>query len=353
MKQSHQISMKPFNSFAVEASADTYVEINHWYELDELDAAQSADAPLLCLGEGSNVLFVDDYPGTVLRIRNQGISVVDEDDEQLVLRVAAGESWHQLVTWSVNHDLWGLENLALIPGSVGAAPIQNIGAYGVELAHCLQSVQVFDRQQSCWLRMSLDEADLSYRDSLFKRDQDQRYLISEVCFCLSKRPEPVLTYPGLIDYLQRHSDREAGREYSSFEIAEAVSAIRRSKLPDPSQLPNAGSFFKNPQVRAAQYHGLKEQYPNIPGFAVDSHDDPYPSEEDSLIKLSAGWLIEQAGWKGHRLGDAGVAPGHALVMVNHGSASGRDIWSLAQAIQSDVHSRFGVSLQPEPRIIGA
>lgn len=351
MKHVHQARLKPLNSLAVEATADVLIEIDHWYELDDLEVVHDASARLLCLGEGSNILFVDDFPGTVLRIINRGISVVDESDDELILRVAAGENWHQLVTWSVNHDLWGLENLALIPGSVGAAPIQNIGAYGVELSDTLHSVQVYDRHQSCWQRMAHHELELGYRDSLFKRDSVQRYVITEVCFRLGKRANPVLTYPGLIDHLDLHVSREGGREFFPFEIAEAVSAIRRSKLPDPTQLPNAGSFFKNPQVSAEVFQTLKHDYPDMPGYPVNGESDALSDQAMAPIKLSAGWLIEQAGWKGHRLGDAGVAPGHALVMVNHGSASGQEVWSLAQAIQADVRSRFGVSLHPEPRVI--
>jgi len=255
------------------------------------------------------------------------------------VRAQAGANWHQLVLWSLDQGLCGLENLALIPGSVGAAPIQNIGAYGVEVMDRIEAVQVHDRATGETRWWPHDACGFSYRDSVFKTDP-QRYAVMRVDFRLSRTPHIHLGYAGIGEELQ--SMRIA--EPTPRDVADAVIALRRRKLPDPAVIGNAGSFFKNPVVDMATADALLAVHPGMPVFRAG---------DASQRKLSAAWLIDQAGWKGHRDGDAGVSPGHALVLVNHGHASGAQLLALARRIAASVHQRFGIDIEPEPRLIGA
>ena len=323
------------NSFGVTVSASRLIELRQRDQLGELRRSLRGESALI-LGDGSNVLFAADPSGPVLLNRLAGIDVLDEDEHSARLQVAAGESWDGLVDWACGRGYWGLENLALIPGRVGAAPIQNIGAYGVEFAeHCVE-VEVLDEAgRLSWL--TAEQCRFGYRDSLFKQTTHSLW-ITAVRLRLSRQPAPKLEYSGLTEELATCTSAEL----TPRRVAEAVRAIRRRKLPDPEQLGNAGSFFKNPLVTRAQWQSLQSQLPRLPAW---------PGAE--RIKLSAAFLIEAAGWKGQRRGDAGVAPGHALVLVNHGRASGAQILALAQDIQTDVQQRFGVWLEPEPRILGA
>lgn len=329
------------NTFGVRATAPMLVEVADVAALPELFGyAMLRDGPVLVLGGGSNLLFAGDPPGAALSLTAQGIGVVDDDGTTAIVRADAGLGWHDCVLWTLGHGLCGLENLALIPGTVGAAPIQNIGAYGVEVRDCIHAVEAFDRRSGTVVRFTANECAFAYRDSLFKRDPEH-YIVTAVEFALSRTPALKLDYAGISDELEAMGIDGAPR---ASQVAEAVIRIRRRKLPDPAVLGNAGSFFKNPIVPAATAELLLSAHPGMPAFRGSSED---------TRKLSAAWLIDQCGWKGHRDGDAGVAPSHALVLVNHGHASGAQLLALARRIAASVQERFGVAIEPEPRIIGA
>ncbi len=327
------------NTFGVRAIAPTLVEVTDTAALPELfGSLVPSAASTLVLGGGSNLLFAGDAPGVVLALQARCIRII-EDGARAIVRADAGVVWHEFVLWTLEHDLTGLENLALIPGTVGAAPIQNIGAYGVEVRECIHAVEAFDRASGRFVRLAADACAFAYRDSLFKRDPD-RYVVTAVEFALSRRFEPRLGYAGIEDELRAMG---VGTPRAS-QVAEAVIRIRRRKLPDPAVLGNAGSFFKNPVVSERVAAELHAAHPGMPLFR---------GADGSSCKLSAAWLIDQCGWKGHREGDAGVAPAHALVLVNYGGATGPQLLDLARRIAASVRARFGLGLEPEPRIVGA
>ncbi len=334
------------NTFGVAARAPMLVEVSDAALLPGLLAQPMLrDGPLLVLGGGSNLLFAGDAPGPVLALETRGMQVIGEDDSHpdggsAIVRADAGGEWHALVLWTLGHGLAGLENLALIPGTVGAAPIQNIGAYGVEVREHIHAVEAVERGSGELHRLSADECGFGYRDSRFKREPE-RYVVTAVEFTLSRTPRLRLDYAGIGEELATMGADSAPRPS---QVAEAVCRIRRRKLPDPAVIGNAGSFFKNPIVPMAQAEALKTEHPALPMFR---------GSDEATRKLSAAWLIDACGWKGHREGDAGVAASHALVLVNHGHASGAQLLDLARRIAASVCERFGVALEPEPRIIGA
>jgi UDP-N-acetylmuramate dehydrogenase len=333
------------NTFGVAARAPLLVEVADSAALPELFGyAMLRDGPVLVLGGGSNLLFAGDPEGAVLALGAQNIQVLEDDGATAIVRADAGVEWHALVLWTLAKGLAGLENLALIPGTVGAAPIQNIGAYGVEVRECIHVVEAFERATGVLHRLERDACAFGYRDSLFKQQPD-RFVVTAVEFTLARTTPLKLDYSGIDAELATMGI--AGTELANVrasQVAEAVCRIRRRKLPDPAVLGNAGSFFKNPIVPAAQAAALQAEHPSLPvfrGFDADSR------------KLSAAWFIDACGWKGHRDGDAGVAATHALVLVNHGHATGLQLLDLARRIAVSVHDRFGVALEPEPRVIGA
>ncbi len=313
------------------ANARWYVEVADETQLMDVLNAPEAEGSVLILGEGSNVLFTRDFDGLVVRPKFHGIT----DDGQGRVTVGAGENWHAFVLWSLEAGYAGLENLALIPGSVGAAPIQNIGAYGVELETFVESVQVFDRSAGAVSVLSAFGCAFSYRDSVFKRHPDQ-YVVMAVTFRLGREPALRLDYAGVSEELQAMQVAAPNPR----EVASAVMRIRRRKLPDPAKIGNAGSFFKNPVVTPGVAEALRAENPDIPAW-------PGPKG----VKLSAAWLLERAGFKGRREGDAGFSDQHALVLVNHGQATGAELLEIAQQAQAAVSHRFGIELEPEPRII--
>jgi UDP-N-acetylmuramate dehydrogenase len=331
------------NTFGVPASASALIETDDPADLPGLFEDELRGASPLILGGGSNLLIVEG-PRVALRLDNRAMRVLEDDGERGLIRADAGADWHALVLWTLEQGYAGLENLALIPGSVGAAPIQNIGAYGVEVGERIHAVEAFERDSGAFRRFDAAECAFAYRDSLFKRDPD-RWLIVAVEFALP-RAERVpaealrLDYAGIRDELKAIGAPKTGPR----EIAEAVIRLRRRKLPDPDVIGNAGSFFKNPIVAADRAEALQVLHPGLPVFRGDSA---------GTKKLSAAWLIETAGWKGHRDGDAGVSDKHALVLVNHGGATGAELLALARRIVGDVQKKFGVALEPEPRIVGA
>jgi UDP-N-acetylmuramate dehydrogenase len=337
----HDASLRTLNSFGVEAHAAMLARVDDSAELPGLFAAVADQGlPWLALGEGSNVLFVDNYPGVLVQPQLPGIDALDDDGDQVRLRVGAGENWHRLVADCLDRGLCGLENLALIPGSVGAAPVQNIGAYGVELDRFVVAVEAFDVQAGALVRLAAGQCGFAYRDSRFKREPG-RWLITAVELALPRRAEPVTGYAGVAEALAARG--VDGDHATAREVFDAVCDLRRRKLPDPAQIGNAGSFFKNPVVPALQAAFIADHHPGLPAW---------PAGADHS-KLSAAWLIEQCGLKGHRQGDAAVSDRHALVLVNHGQATGAQLWALAEVVRDTVEARFGVRLEPEPRIIGA
>ena len=326
------------NTFQVPARAPWLLEVNDPGSLGEaLGLDQLRGLPLLMLGGGSNLLFAGDAPGAVVALRAQGMAIVADHGARVVVRAEAGADWHGLVEWSLGHGLCGLENLALIPGSVGAAPIQNIGAYGVEAGERVVAVEAWDRVAGAPVRLERESCAFGYRDSAFKR-QPERWIITAVEFELFHDARPQLDYAGLGDELQAMGVAAPGPR----EIAAAVIRIRQRKLPDPAKAGNAGSFFKNPLVPEALADALRAVHPALPVFPAG----------EGVRKLSAAWLIDACGWKGAREGDAGVSAAHALVLVNHGNATGLQLLQLARRIAASVQARFGVALEPEPRLVG-
>jgi UDP-N-acetylmuramate dehydrogenase len=332
-----EVSLRAFNSFGVEVSARLFAQAHNDDEVREaLRLAESHDLPLLVIGGGSNLLLTRDVEALVLRMASRGIRILEDDGERVLVEAEAGEPWHPFVLWSLEQGLNGLENLSLIPGTVGAAPMQNIGAYGVELKDLFVGLTALDRQSGELRDFSLDECAFAYRDSLFKREAG-RWLILRVRLQLSRVAALRLDY-GPVRQRLAAMGIEAP---TASDVSRAICAIRSEKLPDPAELGNAGSFFKNPLVSNAIAERIRAEHADLVG---------YPAGE-GLLKLAAGWLIERAGWKGFRDGDAGVHRLQALVLVNYGQASGEQLLALARRIQADIQARFGVELEIEPNVL--
>lgn len=326
------------NTLRVSASARRLAEIHDPSVLAPLLTGPAlAGDRILVLGEGSNMLFAGDVDATVLAMATRGVEIF-EDAERPRLRVAAGERWDDFVRWSLGRGYPGLENLIMIPGTVGAAPIQNIGAYGVEVAAFVDMVEAFDMQRGRFVELSNADCAFGYRDSLFKQQPD-RFVVTAVTFGLPRTRALNLSYAGIGEELARMGIARP----APIHVAEAVVQLRTRKLPDPAVIGNAGSFFKNPWVDQARAEALHAAHPELP---------LWPGQ-DGRHKLSAAWLIEASGFKGAREGDAGISNRHALVLVNHGQASGAQLWAFAQKVRAGVQARFGVTLEPEPRVIGA
>jgi UDP-N-acetylmuramate dehydrogenase len=333
------VSLRPFNTFGVEARAAYLLTVHESRALPAALADSRIGAmPVMCIGEGSNLLLVGDHPGVALRQTADSVTVLEDDGEALRIRADAGCVWDALVDWTLARGCAGLENLALIPGLVGAAPIQNIGAYGTEIDEFITGVAAWDRSSAAPVRLTRDECGFTYRDSRFKREVD-RWIVTGLELTLPRQREPRLDYPGVREELGPCDGPPAPAA-----IAAAVRRIRRRRLPDPAVIGNAGSFFKNPIVGAEHARRLLAENPGLPSYPVAGSD---------RRKLPAAWLIEACGWRGYREGDAGVSSRHALVLVNHGRASGAQILALAERIVISVEQRFGVALVPEPRIVGA
>ncbi|WP_159811487.1 UDP-N-acetylmuramate dehydrogenase [Pseudomonas sp. 18058] len=329
-----QVSLKPFNSFGVDVRAQLFAEAHNDGDVREaLAYAVAHDVPLLVIGGGSNLLLTADIPALVLRMATRGIRVISDDGNRVVIEAEAGEPWHPFVQHTLALGFSGLENLSLIPGTVGAAPMQNIGAYGVEIKDVFAGLTALDRQTGELRDFTLEECNFAYRDSLFKQ-QPGRWLILRVRFNLDRVAHLHLEYGPV-----RQRLTEQGIEQPTpTDVSRAICSIRSEKLPDPAVLGNAGSFFKNPLVSAAIVAQIKAQHPDVVAYA----------QPDGQMKLAAGWLIERAGWKGFREADAGVHKLQALVLVNYGAATGLQLLDLAQRIQKDIAERFNVDLEMEP-----
>ena len=331
-------SLARLNTLRVDARANLLADIRDAAKLPELlDFPAIRQGRLLVLGEGSNVLFTDDFPGTVLRMSTRGVQV-ESDGDSARIAVAAGERWDDFVRWTLGQGYAGLENLILIPGTVGAAPIQNIGAYGCEVAEFIESVEAWDLRERRVVMLDHATCAFAYRDSLFKH-QPGRYIVTAVRFVLPRSRALRTDYAGIDEELARMGVAKP----APFHVAEAVVRLRTRKLPDPAVIGNAGSFFKNPIVGAAAAEALQREHAGLPVWP----------QGDDRCKISAGWMIEAAGFKGLREGDAGISNRHALVLVNHGHASGPQLWALARQVMDGVQAKFGVRLEPEPVVIGA
>lgn len=324
------------NSFRVEEQCDLLIEFDDKADLDHLFAEGNAPQKWYVLGGGNNTLFTKRYEGVLIHPTACNITPLSEDNASLIVEVDAAVEWDDFVEWTTQHGLWGAENLSLIPGAVGASPVQNIGAYGAEAKDIIHRVNYFDTTLKQHLSLSNAECHFAYRDSIFKRELRGRAIITSVVFCLSKEPRPNLGYGDLA----REVEQRGGPTLTA--IRDAVSTIRRRKLPDTSVLGNAGSFFKNPIVDKATAVELQSQYEAMP---------IYPTAEEGRVKLAAGWLIDQAGMKGYRQGCVGVHTHQALVLVNYGGATGGDVKALAGKVQQRVKERFGIEIEPEVNIL--
>lgn len=337
MTLEHNVSLKPCNTLGVEARARRFLSVDGVASLREALAGEGAGMPVLVLGGGSNILFTRDFEGLVLKNALRGIAVLADAKDQVRVRAAGGEDWHGFVQWCLRHGFYGIENLSLIPGTVGAAPVQNIGAYGVEVGNCIETVEAMDLATGEVHRLGAPDCAFAYRSSVFKERCRNRFFITAVTFRLSRIPRLVTSYA---DVRQALAERRRG-PLTPQGLSDIICAIRRRKLPDPADIPNAGSFFKNPVVSRRRFEALSARFPDIPAHPT----------VDGRVKLAAGWMIERCGWKGRRLGACGVHAGQALVLVNYGGASGRDILHLAEALQRSVEERFDIRLEPEPLIL--
>ena len=332
MQLQEYISLRPYNTFGIDVAATSFLEINDISDLEGIEA----DTKKLIIGGGSNLLLTKPVDALVLHNKLKGITVEKENDTHIWLRVAAGEIWHELVLYVVNKGWGGVENLALIPGTVGAAPIQNIGAYGTEIRETIDSVTFWYWSEKKLLSFSNRECEFGYRDSIFKNQMRDKFFITSVVLKLDKVPKLNTSY-GAIEQELAHM---GVTEPTVKAVAYAVIHIRTDKLPDPAQIGNAGSFFKNPSLSKSSFDKLLAMYPKIPFYPVN----------DSWIKVPAAWLIEQCGWKGYRIGDVGVHTKQALVLVNYGHAHGQEIWDLSGKIVQSVHERFGIQLEREVQV---
>ncbi len=330
MRTLTSLSAVPYSTFRFNAQLTSVTEFDAVAELQ----AFTTDAMPVVLGEGSNTIFMQDLTVPVCRFVADSKTVTELNDQHVLVHVEAGHNWHQLVSWAVGQQLWGIENLALIPGSVGAAPVQNIGAYGVELADSCLYVDFYHWQQRKVQRIAGGRCQFAYRDSIFKHALAGRGIIVAVGLCLSKQPNPVLAYKGL-DHLPQNADIKT--------IFAQVIAVRSSKLPDPAELANCGSFFKNPVITEQHYVQLKSQYDEMPGFI----------QADHTVKVPAAWLIEQQGFKGRSYGAVGCYKLQPLVLVNHGAGTPGELEQLIDDIQQHVSAAYGIKLEAEVRMLNA
>jgi UDP-N-acetylmuramate dehydrogenase len=335
-----ELDLSPYNTLGIKATAAEFIEIREPGELTELaKTGFFRDHKPFVLGGGSNILFRGDLKVPVLKISIPGIEAIGESDSHLLVRVGAGVVWHDLVAWCVERGYGGIENLALIPGTCGAAPIQNIGAYGTELDQVFESLELFDMETESFKTYTHDQCGFGYRDSIFKHDLKGKVIVTSITLKLKKPPHKINTsYYALENYLEEKEITSPGIK----DVFEAVIAIRKSKLPDPSLIGNAGSFFKNPVISKNAFNKLKKHNPDVPSFEAGR----------GMIKVPAGWLIEKAGWKGKKIGNVGTYKNQALVIVNHGNATGPEIFNHAMNIRESVKEMFGIELTPEVNIVG-
>lgn len=337
MEVKSDISLKPYNTFGIPVTAQKFTVVQSQGDVESLIREGYLREKHLFLGGGSNILFTADFDGLIIKNEIKGIAVVREDEQFVWVQAASGEVWHDLVMYAVNQNWGGIENLSLIPGTVGAAPMQNIGAYGVELTHVFESLQAIHIRTGEEITFSHSDCAFGYRESVFKHAEKGNFFIASVTLRLKKTPELHVQYGAIQEVL-----REDGVEHPTIQdVSRAVIKIRSSKLPDPKILGNAGSFFKNPEISVEFFTALKQQYADLPG---------YPTTE-GRIKVPAGWLIEKCGWKGKVVGHTGAHKNQALVLVNYGEATGHEIMQLAHDIQSSVLATYGITIIPEVNLV--
>lgn len=331
-------SLKQFNTFGIDVTASSLV---HVHSVENIITVLSDDyfkhQEKLILGGGSNILLTKNFEGVVLHNDLKGVEVIREDDNYVWIKAAAGEVWHEFVLWTINYGWGGIENLSLIPGSVGAGPMQNIGAYGVEIKNVFYELEALNLSTLKLEKFNNVECKFGYRESIFKNELKNKYFITSVTFQLQKNPLLNISYGAISQELERRHIKYPDVR----DVSDAVIYIRQSKLPDPKVLGNAGSFFKNPEINLQQFHLLKEQFPNLVAYPVGDHS----------MKLAAGYLIEQCGWKGKQVGHTGSHKDQALVLVNYGDATGNEIYQLALDIRESVYQKFGVYINPEVNVV--
>lgn len=349
MQIQSNISLKQYNTFGIDVRVKyfaPFTTIDEIRELLEFSQPQTINnkqqttnhqPPTLILGGGSNMLFTKDFDGIVLKNELKGIELIKEDNDYVYVKVAAGENWHRFVLHCISNNWAGVENLSLIPGNAGASPMQNIGAYGVEIKDVFHSLEAFHLAEKKIISFGLEDCAFGYRESVFKKKYKNEFIIISVVFRLSKQPKYNISYGAI----EQELDKMGVKELSLKAVSDAVISIRSSKLPDPAVTGNAGSFFKNPEIELGQYQNLLADHPNLVGYTLPNNK----------VKLAAGWLIEQCGWKGYREGDAGCHAKQALVLVNYGTAKGSEIFELSEKIIHSVKDKFGVSLEREVNII--
>ncbi|TCI95119.1 UDP-N-acetylmuramate dehydrogenase [Tenacibaculum sp. M341] len=335
MNIQENISLKKMNTFGIDVNAKRFVNITSVYELQQL---VKKEKDLFLLSGGSNMLLTKDIEELVVHLNITGISIDNENDSNVNLTVNAGENWHNFVLWCVSNNYGGIENLSLIPGNVGTCPIQNIGAYGVEVKDVITKVEAIEIATGKLVSFSNNDCEFGYRNSIFKNTHKGKYIITSVSFCLQKQPHQLNTSYGAIE---KQLDSNSIKKPTIKDVSEAVINIRNSKLPNPKDIGNSGSFFKNPVISTTHFKSLLEKYPEIPNYPISEHE----------VKVPAGWLIEQSGFKGKRFGDAGVHDKQALVLVNHGNASGKEIYELAKTIQQTIQENFSINLEIEVNVI--
>lgn len=336
MQTQENISLRPYNTFGVEARARYFATFKNIDELEELVTHHSQLITLI-LGGGSNLLFVKDYDGLVLKNEITGVEKISEDEDYVFIKAGAGENWHNLVLYCIKNNWAGIENLSLIPGNTGAAPIQNIGAYGVELQDVFHELTAYHLKEKSNYTFGLKDCQFSYRDSIFKKELKDQFVVTSITLRLNKKPVFHTGYGAV----EQELERMGVSEISINAISQAVINIRTTKLPDPKVIPNAGSFFKNPVISNEQFLKLSAENNLMPNY----------SQPDGRVKLAAGWLIEQCGWKGFRKGDTGCHPKQALVLVNYGNAAGNEIYNLSEEIFQSVKEKFGVMLEREVNVV--
>ena len=330
-------SLKNYNTFSIDTYTKYFAAFASVDDLNILLTTHNAQPPTLILGGGSNILFTKDFEGLVLKNEVKGITTVHEDEDHIYVKAGAGENWHDFVLHCIDNNFSGVENLSLIPGNVGASPMQNIGAYGVEIKDVFHSLEAFHLSEKRMMTFTLNDCEFGYRDSIFKKKYKDQFAILTVTFRLNKKPLYHISYGAITEELQKMNVTELSIEA----ISQAIINIRSSKLPDPNVIGNAGSFFKNPEVSNEKYQILHSTFENIVGYHF----------ENGNVKLAAAWLIEQCGWKGYRKGDAGCHPQQALVLVNYGNATGKEIYDLSEEIKHSVKEKFNVDLVKEVNII--
>ncbi len=331
-------SLKRLNTFGIDAKAHLFCEIKNEEQLQLILTDKNfKKIPKFILGGGSNVLFTQNFPGLVIKISISGVEIIQEDKDSVLVKAGAGEAWHELVLFSVERKFGGIENLSLIPGTVGAAPMQNIGAYGQEIKNVFEYIEGIFIDSGGKKVFKKAECKFGYRDSIFKQELKNKFVITSVVLRLNKKPVLKLDYGTVKEELEKLNLEKVTIK----NVSDVICKIRQSKLPDPSQIGNAGSFFKNPEIETEKYSQLKKEFPEIPGYKMD----------DNRTKIPAGWLIEKCGWKGKRVGNTGSHSKQSLVLVNYGNAKGSDILALAEKIKESVKTKFGIELEEEINIV--